>query len=397
MCIWGLGCKKKEAKLGENLSFKTFNFNADTAFSTNDNCFILVNYSIGNVAKIDASGNLLWEKRNLFQGFDYKNRFPGKNYITVKQFGDSVITVWEIVLDYPHLDSVCLKMTKLDAQGNLQFKKDLFIPGSTYDFYYTDAMQLPNGNFIFKGDRQFTKATNPQLVLLIYDSKGMYLNSNIVGSVSPPPHVGSRMLSYQDSGFWILHDYGASTIKAYRFNLAGASVGGPKIIKSSIPAASGPLEFTIDNITSSDQKSDGSCFILGILRNSISTLSGQQFTYNYFGATYSNSFDSIISPLFITTASRLTAGGILTNHDGNFVLLGSETLGSSGFLNLISINSADLTLSQSVVNSELDDTKGLAGIVNSDGSFSVVGSFNIYNERTNTFFIKLNSDGTLQE
>lgn len=388
-CIHFFSCKKDTKTFVEEMHFKAYNFPADDAISIGNNAFIVVDYIGSRIIKIDANGNTLWEKRNLFKSWIRNLAQEGENNIIVKQFGDSILTIWEVVTDssynlspatkYQHLE-----FTKLDLSGNIILKRRLnFNYNST--IYYTDAIQLGNGNFIFGG----LQNGSTDYSLHCHSASGDSLfSASIIGSSLK---VTGRLVSDKTNpnGYFILKDNltnisSAQGSKIYIYH--GDNLGNTSIVDI---IYNSQFQVYCKHI----------CAIITTPSHELNLFFNYSPSTNqnkqYLGFKANDLFEEIIQIKSITTGlTNEDAGGVLIENNNTEILLGSEVQGSKKLFRMLKINNTDLRVTFEKTYDDLVNFKGLAGVINLDGSITVVGSNSEYNSRNHTFLLRINPDGS---
>lgn len=358
-------CKKEEL-VEDNSELRIYNFTADECAVTSDASFLLS--GISTLTKIDVNGNVSWKKNNYFA--DHTLPLANGDFISCTNYDDTIVNV-----------------ARYDANGSLI---------TAIDIYMYDR----------------TPVIDPRAVELSTGELMIFGTNNIDDSIS--------VIKTNDSldpiwGTKIKLNSEISTIK----KLKEVSTNGDILLIGNTERIGGKTQITYAMINSSGLLQWDHNKTFGIWENyptDIQKINDQEyvitgyfdqggdvdFDFQFFAMKINNLGDS--TNLFMTGGSKqdYCLSSVYVPSKGDLVMIGMEGRGQNyNDLNLSNLKIVSLHSSFSSVVSDrsyakLQSCAGMCAIYNNDGSMSVIGKKNAFENKNlqNVFFLKIKPDGS---
>ena len=406
-CAFCFGCKKDSSTIGDGLNFKTFNLPPDAVYSSQDNCFLVVDYLTGRLAKIDANGNLLWQRNDVFNSIKDQNSnylqpiiiSSQQNTCSFQCINDSIRGTQK----YYHI-----VFTTLDNNGNIVVKKNLSTPKdsleyNTVDFNNATSIALASGEFLYLIPNSYEYGSGTSLYHITV--RKISASGNLIWEKKQDIKVAVNAgFSYNDdkfklysndaASFYIIHKYSSTINRALKYSASGDFVSFKNINSQVIPnvGAYDNLIFSPLFINSIISPNNSDIIFTGS-KNIVNSTTNRSYQ-NWFIYKFNSAFGIIKSNYF---GDNRYAGVSCINSRGNIVLVGYEYTNYKSYFKASEFDSNTLEEISNNSYLETNNYAGLACVSNQDGSISVIATetFNFSTNPVHTIFFKLNADGSL--
>lgn len=358
---------KKDTPEEDTSEMKIYNFSFDDFAVTNDQSFLLSGSS--TLTKVDNDGNIKWKLNNYWA--DHTLPLMNHDFIQCVNSGDTTVIV-----------------SQYNAQGDLLRSQGIYMHDSS-TVKNPRVVELSSGGLMIVG----TSIYNDDSLCIIKTDINLYPIWSTKIGLSSGIAVINKLKEVSSDGKIVLI---GNTERS----------GGKNSITYAMIDSGGNLlwdhnkTFGIwENYPTDIQKINAQEYII---TGYFDQGGDVDFDFQYFAFKINNSGDDVV--LFKTGGSKqdYCLSSIYVPSNGNLIMVGMEGRGQNyNDLNLSNIKIVSLHSSFSSAVTErsyakLQSCAGVCAIYNSDGSLSVIGKKNAFENQNlqNTFFLKIKPDGS---
>lgn len=363
---------KKDALVEDDSEMRTYNFSSDKCDVTFDQSFLLS--GISTLTKIDVNGNISWKINNYKA--DHTLPLTNTDFIQCINSGDTMVTI-----------------SRYNAQSNLIRTQGIYM----YDYspvYDPRVVELSSGELMIFGTSYFGYDS---IVSIIKTDKNLAPIWSTKVKINSDIFVINKLKEVSSDGNILLI---GNTEKS----------GGKNNITYAMIDSAGALHWDHNNT-------------FGIWENyptDIQQINSQEYIITgYFDQGGDVDFDFQFFAFKINSLGNsiglLKTGGskqdyclssIYTPSNGNLIMVGMEGRGQNyndlnlSNIKIVTINPSPTSSSNSIISdrsyAKLQSCSAMCAIYNTDGSMSVIGRKNAFENKNlqNTFFLKIKPDGS---